>query len=141
MNYELYLKTLKKHRLRGTTERKELFSLLLAQKSPPTVAQLVKAAEGFADRSTVYRTLELFEKIGVSIRVYTGWKYKVELSDTYSHHHHHMLCTNCDAIISFEESDGFMHELKKLENEYAFKATSHSLELQGLCQACCSSQN
>jgi Fur family ferric uptake transcriptional regulator len=137
MNYELYLKTLKKHRLRGTTERKELFSLLLAQKSPHTVAQLVKAAEGFADRSTVYRTLELFEKIGVSIRVYTGWKYKVELSDTYSHHHHHMLCTNCDAIISLEESDGFMNELKKLEDEYGFQATSHSLELQGLCRACC----
>ena len=137
MNNKLYDQTLKNYGLRDTEERKKLFSLLLGQKSPHSVAQLVKAAEGFADRSTVYRTLELFEKIGISIRVYTGWKYKVELSDAYSHHHHHMHCTKCDAIISFKESDGFIDELKKLEIEHGFQATSHSLELQGLCQACC----
>jgi len=81
--------------------------------------------------------LELFEKIGISIRIYTGWKYKVELSDQYSHHHHHMLCTSCDKIIAFEESEGFLKELLKLEQKHGFLAKSHSLELQGLCKNCC----
>jgi Fur family ferric uptake transcriptional regulator len=84
----------------------------------------------------VYRTLELFEEIGITTRVYSGWKYKVELSDDFSPHHHHMTCTNCGEIISFEESDAFLRELDRISKNHGFKSESHSLELKGLCKNC-----
>jgi len=137
MTKDNYLSTLKKNGLRDTQERRKIFNILLSQKSPCSIAELVQAAKSFADRSTVYRTLEIFEKIDITTRVYTGWKYKIELSDTFSHHHHHMLCLKCGRILSFEESPRFLEELKKIESQHGFIAQSHTLELQGLCDTCC----
>ncbi len=77
------------------------------------------------------------EKIGITTRIYSGWKYKVELSDAFSAYHHHMTCTRCGTIISFHESEAIQDELKLLEVTHGFNAVSHSLELKGLCRNCC----
>lgn len=137
MNPENYLLTLQKHNLRDTQERQKIFTILRNQQSPSSIAELVQAARNFANRSTIYRTLDTFEKIGVTTRVYTGWKYKIELSDKFSAHHHHMLCTKCGSITSFKESAEFLKALKEIEYSHSFRSQSHTLELQGVCEACC----
>jgi Fur family ferric uptake transcriptional regulator len=134
---ELFRETLKKHQLRRTTERVRLFQELKDLKVPCSISDLVERTKDSLDMTTVYRNLDTFEANGIITRVYTGWKYKVELSDMFRDHHHHMSCTNCGNIISFEESDEFVNELKKLEMIHGFKAESHSLELKGLCKNCC----
>jgi len=140
MNTNLQLqfqKLLSKNNYRCTEERRVLFSTLKNQSNPCTIQELVTATSGSLDPATVYRNVELFEKLNVVHRVYTGWKYKVELSDDFRDHHHHMTCTNCSAVISFEESTTLLNEFKKLENQNNFRVSSHSLELVGFCQNCC----
>lgn len=136
MNQQLFLETLKKHRLNITRARRTVFDILDTQHKALTMKQLVNAARLTLDRSTVYRTVELFEKIGIVSKVYTGWKYRVELSDIFSSHHHHLTCTVCGEVISFEENAAFEAELQVIAKKHGYSLSAHSLELKGICQSC-----
>lgn len=136
MNQQLFTTTLQKHQLSNTVDRQKLFFLLDDQKDPVSMKELVVLAQVFTNRSTVYRTIDLFEKIGVVNRIYTGWKYRIELSDTFSSHHHHMSCMACGKITAFDELPHFHSDLKELEQTHGFQIQSHSLELKGLCKSC-----
>ncbi len=137
MHEQLFIETLEKNHLRKTAERLKVFNTLKQQDQPFAMSEIVALCRSELDRSTVYRTIDVFEKIGVTTRVYSGWKYSIELSDMFNAHHHHMTCTNCGKIIAFEESTMFNEEIRKQEKQYGFKTTSHSLELKGLCATCC----
>ena len=136
MNRELFSETLKKHHLSSTKARRTVFDILDAEHQAMTMKQLVYAAAPSLDRSTVYRIVELFEDIGIVTKVYTGWKYRVELSDTFSSHHHHMTCQICGDIISFHESNEIENALHKVALQHGYELKSHSLELRGLCRSC-----
>ena len=137
MTDSLFTSTLTKNHLRVTTERLQLFDFLITQKYPLPSSEIADLTADKLDKSTVYRNLDLFEKIGVVNRVHSGWKQTVELSEMFKPHHHHMTCTNCGNVISFKESISFTEELQKLEKQNGFISESHSLELKGLCSNCC----
>ncbi len=90
---------------------------------------------GKVDRASVYRTVELFENLGVVHRVNIGWKYKLELTDKFAEHHHHLSCTNCGRTISMNE-DELEALIAKLAAGHRFKPSSHQIEIQGLCEDC-----
>jgi Fur family ferric uptake transcriptional regulator len=127
---------LQQNDLYRTRERVRIFQELCGLNAPCSLEKIVQLTTGSVDRSTVYRTLDIFEKIGVTSRVYTGWKYKVELSEVFSAHHHHMTCSQCSTVISFDEPPALLKELKHLESANGFTITSHNLELNGLCNNC-----
>ncbi len=129
--------TLKNNKLHVTKERKFLFQLIVNHSSPLEMNRIVELAKNTVDRSTVYRTIETFENIGIITRIFSGWKYKIELSDKFSTHHHHMTCLNCGQVVMFKESDKLIAEMKNTEKQYGFKSTSHNLELKGYCKNCC----
>lgn len=110
--------------------------LALLDKEPQTMGELVKTLEGQIDRASIYRIAALFEKLGIVERLQIGWKYKLELSDSYAAHHHHITCTNCGRVQAFEESSIIEFELKQLAAEIGFTETGHQLELRGLCANC-----
>ncbi len=128
---------LKDNGYRLTKERQALFNALSTLHSPASITELAKVCSRIMDSATVYRNLAVFQKLGITHHVYSGWKYTVELSDKFSSHHHHMTCTNCGIIVSFEESQSLVSEMNKLQHKYKFKIQSHSLELSGLCSKCC----
>lgn len=127
---------LQKNRSSITPERTELFRILQSYGKPYDVSSLIEHTATTMNKTTVYRNLDLFEKLGIAHRVYTGWKYKVELTDKFRDHHHHISCTNCDDLVAFNESALFERELKRIGQKYGFTEMSHSLELKGLCAAC-----
>lgn len=132
-----FINTLEKHKSSITRERKQLFTILDEAHSPLTIQELVKKAEKHAiNRSTVYRTIDLFESLNIIHRVYTGWKFKIELSDTFSSHHHHITCTNCGKVISIEDPKGLEASLQDIEKRYQFRILQHTIELRGLCDEC-----
>jgi Fur family ferric uptake transcriptional regulator len=87
------------------------------------------------DRASVYRTVGLFEKLGIVQRINIGWKYRIELSDSFAGHHHHLICTNCQTIlpIDMRNIEDFI-ELTAKQN--GFTAVTHQIEIQGLCGKC-----
>lgn len=126
---------LKHHGQSLTQVRKSVFLALLDQ-PPQTVTQLIARVGDKADRASIYRTVQLFEDLGIIERLQIGWKYKLELSHAYSGHHHHLTCLNCHKIIEFHENQSIEQELEKLAAEHGFHPTSHQLELRGYCPDC-----
>jgi Fur family transcriptional regulator, ferric uptake regulator len=127
--------TLQSERHNLTKTRQNVFNAL-ADSDALSMNQLVRKLQHKMDRSSIYRTVELFEKLGIVNRLQIGWKYKLELSETFAGHHHHATCMNCNKVIAFEESQKLESDIHDLAESLGFKLTSHTLELRGLCREC-----
>lgn len=126
---------LKKSGYSVTKSRQAVFNAL-TDTGPITMAQLVNKVHAHADRASVYRAVELFEKLGIINRLQIGWKYKLELSDLFTEHHHHATCLQCGTVISLEEDESLERGIHQLASDAHFVLSSHSLEIRGLCAKC-----
>lgn len=117
-----------------TAPRMRMFGLL--QHHPAvTVKKLMKLVEKH-DRSTVYRNIDLFEKLGIINRLRLGWQTKIELSDVFKHHHHHMSCVKCGKVIALRNHPAIEKEIGNLSKRAGFQPMDHQLEIRGLCKTC-----
>jgi Fur family ferric uptake transcriptional regulator len=127
--------SLKRHRQSLTKARRVVFAAL-QDKEPQTMREVVLACWDQVDRASVYRTIALFERIGIVQRLQIGWKYKLELSDTFHHHHHHLTCETCGKTIPLAEDPLLEKRLRSLAQTQNFMMRGHQLEIQGICQNC-----
>lgn len=97
--------------------------------------ELVAACSGI-NRASVYRTVSLFEKLGIVQRLQTGWKYKIELTGIFHHHHHHATCMLCGTSFVAPEDKAIEKQLHRLADKMGFRLEKHQLELQGYCADC-----
>ncbi len=127
--------TLAANRLSTTAPRRHVFQALL-EGDPLTMAELVSRCLPQTNRASVYRTVSLYERLGIIHRLQVGWKYKLELSDKFQHHHHHMHCTACGLLISFAEDSILEERLRKIATGASFVPADHLLEIRGRCNRC-----
>lgn len=116
-----------------TKARLQVFEALLGQE-PLAMHTLVERA-GKVDRASVYRAVDLFERLGIVQRLNTGWKYRLELSDKFAEHHHHLTCIRCSRTVAMNEAD-LESLIAKLAAGHHFRPTAHQIEIQGVCGAC-----
>lgn len=128
-------KTLKAHGYSLTKPRQAVFSALQAG-VPRSMRELILDLASVIDRASIYRTVSLFEELGIVVRVQQGWKYKIELSDKFSPHHHHLVCTVCGRVVSFTEPADFENTINEIAAKGGFTAQNHSLEISGICARC-----
>ena len=84
--------------------------------------------------STVYRTLELLERLGLVTKTDLG-EGRVRYHPADKGHHHHLICRECGAIIDLDES--LLTSLKStLLREYKFSADLRHLAILGRCVNC-----
>lgn len=132
---EQFRTTLKTNSQSLTRTRLAVFNVL-QDKEPQTMREVVAACAGQVDRASVYRTITLFERLGIVQRLQIGWKYKLELSDAFHHHHHHLTCSRCGTTIPLPEDRQLEAWLHTLARGQDFIMKGHQLEIQGLCQNC-----
>ncbi|USN96665.1 MAG: transcriptional repressor [Candidatus Nomurabacteria bacterium] len=125
---------LKKDGYSLTKPRRAVFQFLLG-KEPVTMSDITKVLMPTVDRASVYRTVALFQELGIIQRHNVGWKYTIELSDTFSEHHHHITCIRCGKVTSINEK-ALERSVEDLARQYGYRATGHQIELQGYCAAC-----
>lgn len=118
-----------------TKSRQAVFNAM-TDAGPITMAQLVNKVRAYADRASVYRTVELFEKLGIINRLQIGWKYKLELSDIFTEHHHHATCLQCGKVVAIEEDAALEKGIQSLGQSAGLTVTAHSLEIRGICSKC-----
>ena len=92
--YDRLYNTLKGSGYSVTHPRKQVFEELLSS-GPVTTATLSQKCAEILDRATVYRTISLFEQLGIVNRIWHGFKSQLELSEIFTPHHHHATCQNC----------------------------------------------
>lgn len=111
-----------------------LFALL--QRFPAlTLKELIRRSPKH-DRATIYRNIDLFEKLGIITKLWLGWQTKIELSGIFQHHHHHLSCVNCNKVWILLEDTTIENRIDKLAKNRNFKAMDHQLEIKGICKNC-----
>jgi Fur family ferric uptake transcriptional regulator len=126
---------LKQHSYSLTKPRLLVFETLYNQ-DPLTMNQIVASCIDKIDRASIYRTITLFEQIGIIHRLQLGWKHKFELSDDFHAHHHHFTCVICGGITTLHEDADLEKRLEHLANAQNFKMQGHQIEIQGVCKDC-----
>jgi Fe2+ or Zn2+ uptake regulation protein len=133
-NITKFKKTLTDNNYHVTKAREATFKLLI-HSEPQTMAEILARAVG-VDRVSIYRNVELFEKLGIVRRVYVGWKYKLELSDKFIAHHHHLSCLKCGLVIDIKDEKHIYTFIRAVCAKFDFEPIRHQFEIEGLCAEC-----
>lgn len=131
-------KEILKHNSYQITKAREATFALLLHTEPQSINEILAKAAGNVDRVSVYRNIELFEKLGIAHRTYIGWKYKIELSDEFVGHHHHLSCLRCGMIIDIEDERHIDKFISTVSKKFGFQPRRHQFEIDGYCAACTS---
>jgi Fur family ferric uptake transcriptional regulator len=103
-----------------------------------TSAQVIDAvahADAAIGRASVFRTLDILSNLAIIRPTF----FESSITPTYvllpDGHHHHIVCTNCNRVIEFEDC-GLSELERRLETQYHVNLTGHLLEFYGLCSEC-----
>lgn len=126
-----------------TTQRRVIFEILVEKSNnhlcPEEIFDLVKDKYPEIGLTTIYRTLQLFEDVGIVDKVnFNDGCNRYELIDQNTnekHRHHHLICENCGKIIEVKED--LLNSLEEvIEKQYDFQIHNHSLKFTGICSEC-----
>ena len=96
---------------------------------------LVRERTPGVGRMTVYRTLELFCRLGLVRPFYQGTgAAHYALMD--SGHHHHLICSSCGQIIEVADCVLERIKVKRIGERFNFDVQGHLLEFYGTCEQC-----
>ncbi|PID31623.1 hypothetical protein CR983_00260 [Candidatus Saccharibacteria bacterium] len=121
------------HQLRLSAPRREVFTLLAQADAPLSLATLRRSITH--DRTSLYRTLQLFVRLGIVDVITVGWKKRYELAEPFRQHHHHVHCEHCGEILAIDTPRLERHiELETAARGYIL--TRHQVEIYGICPVC-----
>jgi Fur family peroxide stress response transcriptional regulator len=133
---ETFSAVCRRHRIKATHQRTEIYRELVGTKEHPdaeTIYNRVRKRIPVISLDTVYRTLRLLEKKGLISRV--GSLNEKTRFDANTDRHHHFVCAGC----------GYMEDIYNEEwnnirtpSDVGAMGTVNSIhvELRGLCKAC-----
>lgn len=130
-----------RRRLRGSgyrlTPQRELILQAverLGHATPDEVLAEVHAQSAAVNVSTVYRTLEVLEELGLVRHAHLS-----DRAPTYhsvsEHEHFHVVCRNCQRIISVDP-DALADVVRRLRDDHAFVVDIGHLTVFGRCVDC-----
>lgn len=121
-----------------TGPRAAILDILRHHPHPLTNKEIfAELPKGQCDLATVYRAVQMLEKLGMVKRFDFGdGAARFELVDEgASGHHHHLVCTNCSEVVEIQEC--FPEEIEqRIASQNGFRAVTHRLEFFGLCPDC-----
>lgn len=129
-----FIDLLAQHHFRITTPRKRLFEALTKASRPLAIAELITQLPT-VDKVSIYRTIDLFTKLGITTIVMHGWKQRYELASPFRPHHHHLVCRACGEATEIH-SKKIESLIAIIATEENFTASDHVFEINGLCHHC-----
>lgn len=122
-----YLVRLRRAGHRLTKARRAVVACLQGRSEPQTAAAIHRDVEKHhVDLASVYRTVELLERLGLVMREPRGNRAAYALTDS---HHHHIVCRSC-------QREACLPCAIDLPRPKGFFAIQHQVALTGVCAAC-----
>jgi len=123
--------------VRLTPQRIMIFSAMLhgdGHLGVNEIFQRTRKAYPYIDIATVYRTLHLFNKVGLVTSVGIGDKLHFEVTDP-DHKHQHMVCSNCGN--AFDLGIKYLEQLRNTLNVvFGFQPDLDNFTIRGKCSNC-----
>lgn len=130
-----------------TDQRRKVLDILRNNREHLTAEDIYAYLHNRSERislGTIYRTLELLEKIELVRRISLDDRNRYELIDDHSDlkHHYHLICEKCGKIMDVDESTITEHaeSIEKLVVEVTrfsgFKVSGHQFRIFGKCANC-----
>lgn len=136
-----FYKVFKENGYRLTTQRKIVLDILIEYKeehlSIKEIFDKVKEIYPHIGMATVYRTILLFEKVGIVQSIFLNNDYmRYQLKNPQEKHfHHHVVCEYCGAV--FDIQDDLLELLEEqVFIQKGFTVTNHKVVLIGICKEC-----
>ena len=130
------LEELRAKGVRITSARRAVLAALTASDGHVTaedIAATVQTTSPEVHLSTVYRTLESLEELGVVDHVHLGHGRAVyHLAEN---RHHHLVCESCNEVVHLPR-DVYDELALEIEERYGFALRQHHFALIGICEAC-----
>jgi Fe2+ or Zn2+ uptake regulation protein len=121
-----------------TEPRRKVAEMVAAREGRFSAQDLVvEARQGprRVGRATVFRSLEIFETVGLVERVHLPNGQHSYVACEPAHHHHHLICDRCGR--SKEIGDVALEPIARdIEKRTGFLVDSHRIEFFGLCPDC-----
>jgi len=136
---ELFIRRLRERGLRLTPQREMILAVLHEREgltTPEEIFEQVRTKTRAVDISTVYRTLDLLQELGIVSRIDdpSDGQHRYELLGLHGPHLH-LVCRSCGEVqgldVSFAEAFA-----QRLEAEHGFWADLGHLNIEGVCRVC-----
>ena len=134
-------KRLKEKGHKMTTQRRVILDAIIENRdehlTPEEIYDIVKTKYPEIGIATVYRTLQLLEKLNIICRLNFDDGYnRYELNyDSEEEQHHHLICLNCGRVMEVK-LDHLKSLEKQIEDENDFKVVDHNVKFFGYCTDC-----
>ena len=124
-----------------TKPRLLVIEILLKNRGPLKVEEIIKISKGKLAISSLYRIINNLKNFSLVNEIKTPENTKViELSSLEDDHHHHIFCESCGAVYDFDINEQIENDLEKeilkVEEKYNVRVNSHTLEFLGYCKKC-----
>jgi len=116
-----------------TKQRRIIYDILKESKKPLNAEMIFeKLKKDTMNLSTVYRTIDFFEKNNLVLKFhFNGTSYYFLNTEK---HHHYFICTEC---LSMTDIDCHLsNTIHDLEKNHGFLVTNHEMTVYGLCKEC-----
>jgi Fur family transcriptional regulator, ferric uptake regulator len=125
---------------RYTTGRRAIIELLVDARDPVSIGDIASRLPELP-RSSAYRHLLDLQVAGVVRRIAANDEFaRYELSEEFTDHHHHLLCTQCGKVTDVTPTPAFERNVASTIGDLAdaegFQPRSHRLDILGLCRDC-----
>ena len=84
--------------------------------------------------TSIYRSLELFESLGLVFKIVNGSNVKYKLCEL-ENHHHHIVCKACGNVVELNFCD-ISDWSKKVTESTGYQVVDHQLNFYGFCKSC-----
>jgi Fur family transcriptional regulator, ferric uptake regulator len=131
--------TLHRRGMRMTPQRQFVLDALLdlEHATPEQICQQVQRRTPTVNITTIYRTLELLESLGVVRHTHLG--HGAPTYSVHEHEHVHLVCHRCGRVDEVPRE--VMAELAgTLRHRHGFSLDASHLALSGICRTCSSSR-
>lgn len=84
--------------------------------------------------TSIYRSLELFESLGMVFKIAYGSSVRYKLCEL-ENHHHHIVCKACGNVVELNFCD-ISDWSKKVTESTGYQVVDHQLNFYGFCKDC-----
>jgi Fur family transcriptional regulator, ferric uptake regulator len=106
----------------------------LSPLSPSEIYQSLLKKKKKIGLTSIYRSLELFESLGMVFKIVNGSTVRYKLCEL-ENHHHHIVCKACGNVVELNFCD-ISDWSKKVTESTGYEVVDHELNFYGFCEAC-----